>query len=396
MSARLHIAMVVGEFPQLSESFIYRKAVGLAAAGHRVTVLTRRICDVASFPPLPSNVTLRQLPAEVDFSATRIAGTVREAARTIARSPRVAALTRGPAKARLRSVYRHLPFLDLEADIIHFEFLGLPALYPFASALTSAPWVVSCRGTDIHLLPQRDPATRELLLGVLSSAPAIHCVSDAMASSIRALGITSPIWVNRPAIDTTEITPQLEKARRVPEIIAVGRLVWIKGYDYLLEAFARVLRNGARFRATIIGDGPLRAAFEYSIEQLGLSGIVTLAGPMPPAAVIKRLRDADVFVLGSHNEGISNAVLEAMACGLPVVTTDSGGMREAVRDGIDGLVVPVRDVDAIASALGGLLVDKDLRARMGRSAREHAVAEFSLGRQVATFEAMYRSVVAAA
>jgi len=100
-----------------------------------------------------------------------------------------------------------------------------------------------------------------------------------------------------------------------------------------------------------------------------------------------------VFLLSSLSEGISNAALEAMACGLPVVTTDCGGMREAVTDGIEGFVVPVRDPEAMAEALLRLWKDPELRRRMGEAARERVLREFRLDQQISAFLALFKDVI---
>src|SRR4029077_12487758 len=132
------------------------------------------------------------------------------------------------------------------------------------------------------------------------------------------------IWVNRPAVPTEKIFPKDQWAANDPPIIlAVGRLVWIKGYDYLLAALSRLKQSGIAFKAQIIGDGPLYAQLRYSIEDLNLKPEVELLGPLTSVAVLERMRRADLFVLSSHAEGISNAALEAMATGLPIVTTNA-------------------------------------------------------------------------
>ena len=117
-------------------------------------------------------------------------------------------------------------------------------------------------------------------------------------------------------------------------------------------------------------------------------------GALPPDGVRALLDDADVFVHASLGEGISNGVLEAMASGLPVVTTDCGGMREAVTDGQDGFVVPVRDVAAMSAALVELAGDAGLRTRMGRAARAAVERGFALEQQIASFASLYERLAA--
>ena len=167
-------------------------------------------------------------------------------------------------------------------------------------------------------------------------------------------------------------------------IVTVGWVSWIKGYEYALLAVRRLLDQGVSVQFHIIGDGAKRYRLLYTIDDLDLHGQVHLHGKLSSSEVRSRLQQADVFLLASLSEGISNAVLEAMACGLPVVTTDCGGMREAVTDGVEGLVVPVRDPEAIA-ALSRLASDRDLGRRMGQAARERILSEFTIKQQIDKF-----------
>src|SRR5262249_52987224 len=160
---------------------------------------------------------------------------------------------------------------------------------------------------------------------------------------------------------------------------------------FALTAVARLAERGVPVRFEIIGDGPERQRVLYTAHDLGLGGSVGLLGGLDPERVRDRLRSADCFLLSSLCEGISNAVLEAMSCGLPVVTTDCGGMREAVRDGEDGFVVPVRQTRAMSDALAALAADAGLRRRMGASARERVVSDFGLDRQVGRWGALCRA-----
>jgi glycosyltransferase involved in cell wall biosynthesis len=296
--------------------------------------------------------------------------------------------------APVRHFLRHLPFLRLASDVVHFEFTGLATMYPLVPELLGAPSVVSCRGSELNLLAERPPSEVETFRQALLRASAIHCVSQDMAAKVSSsVGRTAGVHVNRPAVPVESIAARTVYAHdRPPTIVAVGRLVWIKGFDHLLAALARLKRSGVAFRARIIGDGPLFSPLRYSIADLGLAPEVTLTGPLAPEAVLAELAAADVYALTSHEEGISNGALEAMAAGLPVVTTRAGGMAEVVRDGREGFVVHTRDLEALAARLGELLGDAALRERMGRAARRRAEQELSLERQATIFEQLYRSV----
>ena len=401
----MHILFVGGQFPQLT--FIFRMVRALAERGNRLTVAARGRGDWEPFRlylPMPSGFSVRYLLPEVDLSDLRrlsalMAGLPVEIARSPRKAIRLWKTCRERTRTRsgaLRMFIRYLPFLSLpRPDIIQFAFLPTATLYPWLGELLDVPTVVSCRGSDLHMLEVQHPERRRSRLEVLRRVSAIHCVSAELAGEVaRLTGRTENVWVNRPAVPVESIPPkEAYEARAEPVIITVGSLEWQKGHDYLLAALARLKREGVPFRAEIIGDGELYAKVRFSIEDLGLSPEVSLPGRLAPDEVLARLKAADLFVLSSHQEGISNAVLEAMAAGLPIVTTNAGGMAEAVRDGVDGYIVPVRDIPAMAERIRQLLQDAALRERMGRAARERCRAEFSLERQAAVFEEIYRATI---
>lgn len=399
----MKVLFIAGTFPDLT--FIYRTVVAIAQRGHDVHVMARDPGNWKAFKhdvPMPPNMRVHYLiPDSSVFSRRNFIRFVAGSVLHIARSPRAAIkllrMCRAHATTRnqaLRQFFRHLPFLNQTADVIQYEFYMLKAIYPLMTDIIPAPYVVSCRGADIHLLLTRTEAEQQWRLEVLRRATAVHCVSDEMAGEVKRLtGRSDGIWVNRPALHVQAIEPKSDYTPDgIPHIVTVGRLHWKKGFDYLLEALRRLKQEDMAFKASIVGDGELFAQMRFSIEDLGLTAEVELTGRLPSGNVFEKLRSADIYVLSSHEEGISNAVLEAMAAGLPVVTTEAGGMAEAVRDGVDGFVVPIRDIPALADRIKRLLLDADLRERMGRSARARVESEFTLERQAQVFEMMYQSI----
>ncbi|MDX2089247.1 MAG: glycosyltransferase family 4 protein [Kofleriaceae bacterium] len=400
----MKILVVTGGFPTRSETFIYRKVVALARRGHEVTVATRKTGDWSIYPDaLPSNVTVVELLPDhslvVPSRALAMAVGAAQLALTATSGLRdLYELCRRDSRAAQNAskhFFRHLSFLRIRPDVVHFEFLSLGAMYPLAAEVLEVPLIVSCRGNDLHTLELRAPDEREAALDCLRKASAIHCVSDEMAGEVaRIADRRAGVWVNRPAVETDRITMRAPQRAPGPlRLLATGRLIWKKGFDYLLAALARLARQGVEFEAEILGEGELHSSLRFSIEDLGLGHCVKLAGAVPSADVLARLRSADVFVLSSVEEGISNAVLEAMATGVPVVTTDAGGMNEAVTDGVEGFVVPVRDVAALADRIRRLALEPELRTRMGTAARARAEKDFSIERQIDVFEKIYHSVM---
>jgi len=202
--------------------------------------------------------------------------------------------------------------------------------------------------------------------------------------------------VIRPAVDPTEFRAR-SSAREDDQptrVVSVGTLLWLKDLEHALVGFRRAVDQGADLRFDVVGDGPDLQHVRYTVDDLGLSDRVSLLGRLPPDRVAQVLRRADVFLHTSSAEGISNAVLEAMASGLPVITTDAGGMREAVRDGNDGFVVPVRGTDEVARSLVALTADGELRRRMGASARARILDEFRLDQQIGSFRELLADAVA--
>jgi glycosyltransferase involved in cell wall biosynthesis len=164
-----------------------------------------------------------------------------------------------------------------------------------------------------------------------------------------------------------------------------------KGHRYLIEAVAQMRRDDVHL--VIVGDGPQRAALEQMIAAGDLGRRVTLAGNQ--ADVVPWLQALDVFALPSYaNEGVPQAILQAFACALPVVTTAAGAIPEVARDEDTALVVPMRDAAALAAALARLLDDAPLRARLGSRALAQARTHHGLDAMLDRMEAVFRAALA--
>jgi glycosyltransferase involved in cell wall biosynthesis len=168
--------------------------------------------------------------------------------------------------------------------------------------------------------------------------------------------------------------PSREDARRAlglagPRILAVGRLVPWKRFDDLLRALAHLPEE---VRLDVLGEGPEEAALQDLARDLGVAGRVDFHGAVGKGRVDGFLVAADVLALPSTYEGLSHVLLEAMSAGCPAVTTRVAGNPEVVRDGIEGLLVDPGDVPDLSGALGRVLGDDDLRARLAAGARARA------------------------
>ena len=163
-------------------------------------------------------------------------------------------------------------------------------------------------------------------------------------------------------------------------VLFLGRLTEQKRVDVLLEAFARVAQAHPDLKGlelVLAGHGPLQAELESQAASLGIRA--SFLGSVPRAQVVDLLRDAKVVALPSASEGASNSILEAIATGVPVVATELPGTCELIRHEQEGLLVPVGDVEALASALGRLLSDDELYMKLASAAEERS-AEFDIGK----------------
>jgi glycosyltransferase involved in cell wall biosynthesis len=183
--------------------------------------------------------------------------------------------------------------------------------------------------------------------------------------------------------------------RQPVTLLYLGALEPAKGLLELLAAFARIHADPTMPEASLVigGEGSLRAELGQRARDLGLGGAVRFAGLVSGEVKVRCLRDADVFVLASHTEGLPNAMIEAMAAGLPAVVTPVGSIPDVIVHGQNGLMVPVRDPAALERELRRLLTSGELRARLGREAHRVAASRFSPEGAATRLEQLVREVV---
>ncbi len=238
------------------------------------------------------------------------------------------------------------------------------------------PYIVSLRGSDVPGYSDRFgflyPFLRPLARCIWGRAAAVVSNSQGLKDLALATAPHQEIAIIPNGVDTLRFAPE-EKALphkdgSIRLTLGASRLTDRKGIAYLIEAID-ILRDEHDFRLTIIGDGNAKDRLEASVRERGLESRIGFVGRVPREETLKYYQEADIFVLPSLNEGMSNAMLEALAVGLPLVTTRTGGAEELVQDGVNGLLVGFRDAKDLARALRTLALDSDLRDRMGKASR---------------------------
>jgi glycosyltransferase involved in cell wall biosynthesis len=220
-------------------------------------------------------------------------------------------------------------------------------------------------------------------------ADSIRCVTeDVRQQALRAGVAPGKLHVIPTRCDPALFDPaRAQRGPRARALVYVGTLTALKGVDVLLDAMPHILRAVPDATLRLIGDGPLRDTLRRRIADAGLERAVSLVGAVPYAAVPHEIGGAAVFVFPSRSEAMPRAVLEAMAMARPVVASRVGGIPEAVRDGVEGLLVPPGDAAALAAAVCRLLTDVPLAAAMGQRGRQRVLERF-------TFQQNVRALVA--
>ena len=188
-------------------------------------------------------------------------------------------------------------------------------------------------------------------------------------------------------VDKRSFSPQSSPhENRVIEFVTTGILYYIKNHRLLIDAFALAEAKHPDIRLNILGDGELRGELEQQIADYRLEEKISILGITDHVA--EYLNQADIYVMSSNLEGLPIAVLEAMACGLPVITTEAGGVVDIVKTGENGFVVPVGDSGALSEAMIQLIENGELRRAMGEASRKRAV-KLDLKNCVEKYQSLY-------
>lgn len=388
-SHRARLMVVVGAFPSLSETFLYTMLKDLQCSGVQVLVRARHRGTSPHQTAWCRNV--RYLPSEELALPLRMAILLPVAAWVMLRRPAtfvraVRVLRRHTCGLRelVDQAYLIAPLLVASADAVYFAMGNMAAKYALYTMIRPNA-IVALIGSDAHTHPLLSDTYRERLKLALLNAAAVRCVcEDTKRRAERLVGGSLPNAVVVPiAVDAAHLSgPDPSRVVRRPaqgevRLVSTGRLHWCKGLEHGMMALRELLNRGVACRWRIVGEGPYRAALECAVRDLGLGDVVSLVGARDAAGIREELLSADVMFHPTVADAISNSVLEGMALGLPVVAGDAGGIREGVRHGETGLLIPPRDWRAMADALEVLARNPDLRARMGAAGREAVLCRFT-------------------
>jgi len=391
----LRLAFLLPTFPELSNTFVIEQITGMIDRGHELDLFA---IDQKSFARLPPELArfalagrMRHLPVPRSrpkrvLSAARILAGPRglHPAQRDALNPR----RHGKQAWNLVALHTAASFVRSgRYDVLHCHFgqLGVPGERLVHTGAVDAALVTAFRGAD---LASHVPANPQRFADLFARGDLHLPVSADFARRLREAGVPEDrVVVHHDGIDLRRF-PFVERRSvdGVARLLFVGRLAEKKGVAYAIEAVGRLVASGRRVHLTIIGDGPLGPSLREQTAALRIGDHVEFAGARPLAFVADAMQRAHVLVAPSvtaangDQEGIPTVIKEAMATGMPLVSTVHSGIPEIVDHGVTGYLAPERDAAALATHLATLLDHPERWVEMGRAGRRKVEAEFDTER----------------
>lgn len=400
------LAYLVSQYPAVSHTFILREIRGLRDLGFSI--------DVASVNPPdrpPERLTTEEREeAAATFVIKRIAPTnlLRAHLVLLATDPRGwlrglrCALAVGTDLRRLLWGLFYFAEAGVLVDWMRRRDIGHLHVH-FGTAAATVAMIASRIGPATLSMTVHGPdefydVTEHRLGEKIAACRFVTCIGSYARSQVMKLSPPADwgkIEVAPLGVDPAVFAPRIAAdAIDHFEVLCVGRLVPAKGQHVLLAAIEHLVRWRVPVFLRVVGDGPDRESLERFAATHGLAGHVVFEGAVNQDRIRDLYATADAFALASFAEGIPVVLMEAMAMGLPCVTTVITGIPELIRDGIDGLLVPASDAEALAAALESLARDPAQRRRIGISARQRVEAKYDLRRNTSRLAEIFRDHLA--
>jgi len=393
MGSGTTIGLVLARAPGYSETFMLNKIRGLSGSGFRVLVFTDKLTntkvadihEVSGFG-LPSNSTMRMVKVGMTLFYLVLCCPVR--------TYRYYGLERkaGSSLSSIaRSIFASAHILPHAVDRLHFGFTTLGVGRENLGKAIGAKVSTSFRGYDISIFPLKRPSVYSKLWKVLDK---VHTISDDLYAEARDLGLpeTIPCVKIMPAIDAKKFQHARTFDRRpeVVKILTIARMQWKKGLEVALDAMALLKAKGITFQYTIVGAGVDYERLCFARHQLNLETEIIFAGKKSHDEIAVMMREHDVYIQPSLQEGFCNSVLEAQASGLLCIVTNAEGLAENVLNEKTGWVVQKWDAIALAEKIEYVLsLTYETKRLICNRAQERVANTFSLTEQSRYFNEFF-------
>jgi len=293
----------------------------------------------------------------------------------------------------IRKVNLFNAILKTKADVVHLQWLSL---LPFCEELLDkglTKFVLSQRGTHINVRPFIDEDNYNYLRKIFAKIDGFHSVSKAMKQKSKLIysddNKIDEVVYSGLNINNIDFNTEYSKGETI-KLLSVGRPHWIKGYTTMMQVCKELANRNLDFNYTIIGANKNNEELLYLISQNNLSDRVHLKSKISQEEVFQLMRSSSALVLPSLEEGIANVVIEAMAIGLPVISTNCGGMAELVEDNKSGYLVPVNNKKALADAIIKFSKEDPEKINvLKRNARQKVEVQHNTSKMVEDMEKLY-------
>jgi len=275
----------------------------------------------------------------------------------------------------------------IRPDLIHFHFTTLAMQYGHLCDALRIPFTFSVRGSDLQVAPLMISDFKDKLIQTVKAAKAVHCVSDSMKDELFNLTGSN----DKTLVIRTTVSDEWATVERKPErglFISVGRLQWLKGYPDLLLACKKLKDSNIEFHLVIIGEGPQRQELEFMIRDLDLNEEVKLIGQKSHDEIREWFSRAHALVLSSIAEGFPNVIAEAMMTGVPVITSDCGGITELVDDKLHALVYHAGNIRELEQKMTSFLLGS-YNHDLVQNAKNMSQRTFSHSNHAQSFESLW-------
>ena len=392
----MKIAFIVGQFPALSQTFILNQITGLIDRGHEVDIYTNlpgndpkihadveryNLLNRTFYLKMPANKFLRLLKGMY-----LIITNFHKKPMALLKSLNIFKFM----GKSLRILYVIVPFLNKGPyDVVHCHFgpNGNTGVFLREVGIFKGKVITTFYGYDIsrHIREQGEDAYEYLF----SKGDLFLALSDRMKEELIRLGCNKQkIVVHRLGVDIKKFNFSSRKLKNngKANLLTIARLVEKKGVQYSVKAVAEVLKKYRNIEYKIVGDGPLKRDLAGLISELNISDNVQLIGWRRQEEIIELLKDTDILLAPSvtaqdgDQEGTPTVLIEALAQGIPVISTYHSGIPELVQDGISGFLVPERDTNALAEKIIYLLEHQEIWAEMGHVGHDHVEKNYNIER----------------
>jgi colanic acid/amylovoran biosynthesis glycosyltransferase len=390
----MKIAFFVQKFPAISETFILNQITGLIDSGHEIDIYSARLSGEATIHPDVEKYNLLERTYYIDIpknGALRVLKGFKFLLRNFYKNPRMYLnvldiIMHGEKTGKLFLLYL-ANYIHKGYDIMHCHFgpIGLRAVVLKEIKAPVKKIVTTFHASDLTVFLKNKSS--DVYEDLFKNGDLFLPISNRWKKRLVELGCDeNKIMVHHMGVDlrSFKYKPRIPGADGEVRLISVARLVEKKGIEFGIQAVSRLVKSNQKIEYNIIGDGPLKNEYQRLIQSLGMEKNIKLLGWKRQSEVMENLNNSHILLAPSvtakdgDQEGIPLALMEAMAMGLPVISTFHSGIPELIENGVTGFLVPEKDASELFNTLKHLIQNPDLCLTIGKNGRKYVEEHYDI------------------